>query len=143
VLVLFILAAPSLEEIAGRQPWGAQLALAVIPPVLLTVAVPQPNVVAAMGALVGLAVGLVLEARWVNFQPAAVRQQPWRILAAVILAAVVYVSLKALLPAGEGFRFARYALVGLYGSFIGPWTLFRVHDALGGQRGGRKWLSSA
>jgi len=143
LLILFISLAPRLEEIMARQPWEARLALAAIPPVLLAVAVPQPNVVAAMGALAGLGTGFVLEARWVNFQPDAVRRQPWRIILAAMLAAVIYVGLKALLPAGDGFRFARYAIIGLWGGFIGPWALFRVHDASAGQRGRRMWRSSA
>lgn len=133
LLVLFILLAPRLEEIMTRQRLGARLALAAIPPVLLAMAVPQPNVVAAMGALAGLGTGFVLEGRWVNFQPDAVRRQPWRIVSAAILVAILYVGLKALLPAGDGFRFARYAIIGLWGGFIGPWVLFRDLDASAGQ----------
>jgi membrane-associated phospholipid phosphatase len=143
LLILFILIAPRLEAVMAGRRWEARLAFGVIVPVLLALAVPQPNVVAAMGALAGLGAGFVMEDRWVNFQPDAVKRQPWRIVSAAIVAVILYVGLKALLPAGDGFRFARYAIIGLWGGFAAPWILFRGLDASAEQGGGRTWRDSA
>lgn len=98
---------------------------------------PVNDVVAAMAALAGLAVGLPLTLRRIGFSTVG---PVWQRLLRFVLGAVVLVALffgiRQIFPA-EGqalylpFRFVRYAVVGLWISLGAPWAFRRLGLASG------------
>jgi membrane-associated phospholipid phosphatase len=86
------------------------------------------DLISGTAALMGFGVGAVLLADWGQFRNE--RRGWWRaarFLVGVIGVLALQVGLDALLPGGEAFRFARYALVGLWIAYGAP----RLFVALG------------
>lgn len=86
----------------------------------------------AAGAMLGLDLGLVWVGRRGGYRPPAAL---WRRLACVLVGilgvAVIYLGLKALLPAGESlaasaWRLVRYALLGVWIAGGAPWVFARL-----------------
>jgi membrane-associated phospholipid phosphatase len=82
------------------------------------------------GLIVGFAIGLWLEGRYVNFTTEAQNGQRWRLVLRVILGIVVVLvfmyGLPIFLPSGTLFRLIRYAVVGFIGSFLWPLIFTRI-----------------
>lgn len=85
---------------------------------------PGDNFGAIGGVILGLAIGLPLEKRYVDFSLEAPRGQTWRLLLRVVIGlAVVMVLLtvlKVVLPDDVLLRAARYGIVTLVGIFLWP-----------------------
>jgi membrane-associated phospholipid phosphatase len=103
--------------------WG-QLALGVAVPLLLFVIYPATSM--QMGAALGMITGCALERRYVRFR---VRLPLVKQVVKVVIGLAVLVALQMLLPrlfpVGPVFRFARYALIGLWGTLCAP-CVFRL-----------------
>jgi membrane-associated phospholipid phosphatase len=127
-LGLFLWLEPRLSRWLSRQPLGVQMGLAVVVPALLLLVHSSKDATAAIGTLIGLGVGIVVEARSVRFSAGG---PVWQRAARFVLGAVVIVvlreGLKLVFP-GEGealyvlFRVIRYSLVGLWAALGGPWV---------------------
>jgi len=82
------------------------------------------------GLIVGFAIGLWLEGRFVNFTTEAKNGQRWRLVLRVVLGIVLVLvfmyGLPLLLPTGKWFRLIRYAVVGFVGSFLWPLIFDRI-----------------
>lgn len=120
--------------------WG-QLVLGTAIPLILFILypkgpeIPPPSIATTtmvMGTALGVTLGYSLERRYVRFP---VRLAVWKQVVKVVIGLVVLFLLRMLLgqifPAGDWFRFARYALVGLWGTLGAPW-IFKI--IFGGER---------
>ena len=123
---------PSLTEKLRKWSMRSQLLIAALPPLSLMLVYPgrDRNSILIGAAWLGIAAGIVLERRFVGFTAGG----PWwkRCCAYVLGLAVlfsVYYGLRVLFadlePAGI-WRFARYALVGFWGSCGAPWLFARL-----------------
>jgi membrane-associated phospholipid phosphatase len=131
--------------------WGGELAefplvakaiLAVLLPIVLLVVHPGEETAMAMGALVGMGLGSLLEGRFVGFSADGLWwRRLLRFLVGLILVGVFYVGLKTIFPT-EGtsslalaWRTIRYGIVGVVGAFLAPWLF--VKTALAEAKGSR------
>jgi membrane-associated phospholipid phosphatase len=128
------LAAP-VERWFARCSFGRRMLLAVLLPALAAAGAPgsDPGAWSACGTFTGMAVGFLLERRWIRFQS----EGDWwkRLLRFVLGLAVlffIYAGLQRAFAAMEPmlfFRFVRYAAVGLWGALGAPWLFIRLRLA--------------
>lgn len=112
---------------AVRIPSWAMWGAAIVTPIALTFAYTTPESVQVMGALLGLGAGYLLERHFIGFEPQATwRRQIAKFLVGAVMLVALWAGLKELLPAGPVFRFLRYTLVGLWGTFLAPWVFVRT-----------------
>ncbi|MGD9381235.1 MAG: phosphatase PAP2 family protein [Candidatus Thorarchaeota archaeon] len=82
------------------------------------------------GLIIGFAIGLWLEGRYVNFATEAQNGQRWRLVLRVIFGIGVVLifmyGLPLFLPSETLFRLIRYAVVGFVGSFLWPLIFTRI-----------------
>jgi len=135
IVALYVLLERPISAFLLRAQLGAQLALAIVVPLLLLLLIPTPDSAVSLGALMGASVGLALAQRWARFSAdGAWWQRVVRFLVGVLGVAALYVGLKAMFPSeGEalyfGLRTVRYSLVGLWGAFVAPWLFLRLRLA--------------
>ena len=132
VLFIFLRLDPRLETWFDQKGILFQLGAALGLPAFLMLFIPSGNqdLLTAVGALTGVATGMVLERRWVRFCSGGrwLKQVIRFVLGAVILFAVWFglrLVFKPLEPAGL-FRVIRYALVGLWGGLGAPWLFVQL-----------------
>ncbi|TXT54394.1 MAG: conserved membrane protein of unknown function [Candidatus Thorarchaeota archaeon] len=92
---------------------------------------PEDNFGALGGLIMGIAIGLPLERRYVNFSTEAPNGQKWRLILRVIIGLLavvtIMVGLGAILPTAEVWlRTIRYALATIVGLFIWPLIFTRI-----------------
>jgi membrane-associated phospholipid phosphatase len=108
-----------------RASFAMRLALAIIVPLVLA-ALALKDSGAALGALWGFAVGLVLEEEYLRFEP---RGEWWKQIAKLVIGLAIAlglrVGIKPLLPEGDVFTLARYAVIGFWLSFGAPWVFVK------------------
>ena len=93
--------------------------------------VPTDNFGGSGGIVIGLALGLALEKKYVNFEVKNPEKKTWkiilRILIGLILVLVLYYGLSPFLPSEEVLPAAlRYFLVALVGAFVWPLIFSRI-----------------
>jgi membrane-associated phospholipid phosphatase len=109
------------SRVAGLSLW-AKLALAVVAPLLLLAIHTTPDTVRNLSAAIGVGLGAVLEREWLRFQvEGSWPRKAGRLLLGAIGLAAIYLGLKAVLPTTPVFRGLRYALLGLWATFLAPW----------------------
>ncbi len=138
-LAAWLVAAPRVQAWLSRRALGWRWALAVLLPLVLWAAHPGKDMATALGAMMGLGIGYLLEGQTIRFQA----EGGWwrRILRAgmgLALVLVVYLALSALfasLGRGLGWAFEmglrglRYGLVGLTVGWVAPWLFVRCRLA--------------
>ncbi len=127
-LALFMVIEPRLEHWLSRQALGLQIGLALVVPAALLLVYSSGDATAAMGTLIGLGVGIVVEGRVVRFNPGGpIWQRAARFVVGAVVILILREGLKLVFP-GEGealyvfFRVFRYSLVGLWAALAGPWV---------------------
>lgn len=131
-LGLFVWLEPGLGRWLSRQPAGIQIALAVAVPAVLLLAHSSGHAATALGTLMGLGVGIVLEGRTVRFSvDGSLRQRVARFILGALVVLALRAGLKIVFPAeGEAlyvlFRVIRYSLIGLWVALGGPWLFVRL-----------------
>jgi undecaprenyl-diphosphatase len=137
LLLLYLRLEPVVERwLAGKGP-GWHMGLAVAVPVILALVCPggEKHAISACGMLMGMAVGFVLERRWISFDSDGATSK--RLLRFALGEAVLFglwLGLKPLLSGHEPealYRFLRYSLVGLWGGLGAPWVFVRLRLANG------------
>ncbi|MFQ5854041.1 MAG: phosphatase PAP2 family protein [Anaerolineae bacterium] len=110
-------------EVSPAMTWAAAL----LAPVTFASAHPVPDTARAMGALLGLAIGYLLERQLVHFNPQTswARQIAKVIVGGTVLAAL-WIGLKTVMPDANAFHFLRYGIVGLWGTFLAPWMFVKA-----------------
>jgi membrane-associated phospholipid phosphatase len=131
-LGLFVVIEPRLARWLSRQTLGLQIGLAVVVPAALLLVYSSGDATAAMGTLIGLGVGIVVEDRVVRFSPGGpIWQRAARFVVGAVVILILREGLKPFFP-GEGealyffFRVFRYSLVGLWAALAGPWVFQRL-----------------
>ncbi len=132
LLVLYLRLEPVVERWLTGKGLGWHMGLAVVVPVLLALFYPggEKHGISACGTLMGMAVGFVLERRWVDFDSAGIASK--RILRFALGEAVLFGLWLGLKPLFSGYepeafyRFLRYSLVGLWGGLGAPWVFVRL-----------------
>jgi membrane-associated phospholipid phosphatase len=132
VLLLFLKLDPPLASWFTKKGIFFQLGASIGIPVLLILVIPSGNdgLLTAVGALMGVATGVVLERRWVRFCSDGLwwKQVIRYLLGVVILFAVWFglrIAFHQLEPA-DLYRVIRYALVGVWGGLGAPWLFVRL-----------------
>lgn len=132
LLLLHAWLGPRVEAMMAARNLAWRLLTAIILPSLLILLLPSgtgPGL-SAGAALMGMAVGLVLEHHWVGFESGG----PWgkrvsRFLIGMAVSVGLWAGLKsAFLPLEPEalFRFIRYGLLGLWISLGAPWVFCRL-----------------
>ena len=132
VLFLFLRLDFVLESWFTQKGILYQLCVSMGLPVLLILFVPSGNqgLLTALGALMGVATGVVLERRWVRFSS----EGRWwqlviRYLMGIVILVGVWLGLRfafAQLEPADLYRVIRYALVGLWGGLGAPWLFVQL-----------------
>ncbi len=132
LLVLYLRLEPVVERWLTGKGLGWHMGLAVAVPVTLALVYPggEKHGISACGLLMGMAVGFVLERRWVAFDSDGATSK--RLLRFFLGEAVLFglwLGLKPLLSGHEPeafYRFLRYSLMGLWGALGAPWVFVRM-----------------
>ena len=134
-LGLFLWLEPRLVRWLAGQSLVVQTGLALVVPAALLLARPVGDAVVAMGTLIGLGVGIVIESRAVRFHAGGpIWQRAARLVLGVVVIVILREGLALLLPGpGEAwyvfFRVVRYGLVGVWAAWGGPWVFVRLRLA--------------
>jgi membrane-associated phospholipid phosphatase len=135
LLTVYMWAEPIIAAWLARLAFGGRLAVAVVLPLILMLVLPirEDSAASAGGMLLGMGVGLVLEARWVGF---AVNGVWWKRLLRLAVGLAIVLSLryglKAAFDAVEPsliWRAVRYAVMGLGAALAAPWAFVRLRLA--------------
>jgi len=101
-------------------------------PVLLILFIPSGNdgLLTAVGALMGVATGVVLERRWVRFcSDGRWWKQLLRYFVGIVILIGVWLGLRFAfheLEPADMYRVIRYAIVGLWGGLGAPWLFVHL-----------------
>jgi len=132
ILGAYLLVGKRIETWLGGLSLPAQILLALSLPLLLLAIQPNNVMVQITGAFSGIAVGVALTMRYLEFDAGGlIWKRAVRFLLGVAVVAAIYFGLRFLFP-GEGeslygaFRFVRYGLVGLWISLGAPWLFLRL-----------------
>ena len=109
-----------------------QLSLAVIVPIVMLTLSPvtDPAIIGICGVLMGGFIGLVIEQRWIKYQPPEDNlKKIYCYLIGILGLFSFYVGLKLAftnLEPAPIFRFIRYSVVGFHLTFIAPWIFTKL-----------------
>ncbi|HEY88880.1 MAG TPA: phosphatase PAP2 family protein [Thermoflexia bacterium] len=135
-LLLWLWLEPRVRAKLDKMSTGKRYALAVLVPLGILLVYPVAGTATALGALIGLGVGFVLERETLHFQvDGHWWQRVLRGIAGMVLVFSAYFGLSALFglfdesmgPVMELiWRIIRYGLVGFVGGWGAPWVLMQV-----------------
>ncbi|MEW5762117.1 MAG: phosphatase PAP2 family protein [Bacillota bacterium] len=124
VLLLFLWGARRAAGLALGT--GAALAVVLLVPLTLLALHPGAGAVRDTALLAGLGLGVMAERRLVRFDVRGrAGRRALRFIAGLAVLAALYAGLKLLLPADPVYRFLRYFLLGLWGTWGAPWLFIR------------------
>jgi membrane-associated phospholipid phosphatase len=132
VLCVFFLLDSPIESWFSKKGILYQLGVSMGLPVLLMLFIPSGNddMLTAVGALLGVTTGLVLERRWVRFcSDGRWWKRVIRYFVGIVVLIGVWLGLRIAfyqLEPADLYRIIRYALVGLWGGLGAPWMFVRL-----------------
>jgi len=132
LLIPFLFLEDSITQWVRTLSLVWQLGLAICLPALMAVLSPgwEKNCITAAATLMGMAVGFVLEQRFIGFETTGTWQRRiLRFIVGIVVIIAVWLGLKASFAGLEPavlFRFIRYTLVGLWGALGAPWLFVRL-----------------
>jgi membrane-associated phospholipid phosphatase len=132
VLFIFLRLDSPVASWFTRRAFLYQLGASIgIPLLLMLVILPgNDGLLTAVGALMGVGSGVVLERRWVRFcSGGRWWKQVLRYLVGMAILIGVWLGLRTAfdqLEPADGYRVCRYALVGLWGGLGAPWLFVRL-----------------
>jgi membrane-associated phospholipid phosphatase len=132
ILGTYIVLGERVEKWVGGLSLAVQILLALALPILLLAIQPNDVMVQITGAFAGIAVGVALGVRYLDFDAGGLFwKRAVRFLLGVAVVAAIFFGLRVIFP-GDGeslyavFRFVRYGLVGLWISLGAPWLFLRL-----------------
>jgi membrane-associated phospholipid phosphatase len=137
-VAFYVWVTPAAARWLSRTALPLRLALAIVIPLILVAIHPTDDTVKAMATLMGMGAGIALEAQYVDFSARGVWwKRVLRFLLGAVVLSALYLGLKLVFPGEEQvgtlvatvFRMLRYGLLGLWASFVGPWTFVRLRLA--------------
>ena len=132
VLCIFFLLDSPIESWFSKKGTLYQLGASIGLPGLLILLIPSGNdgMLTAVGALMGVATGLVLERRWVGFNSdGRWWKRVMRYFVGIAVLVGVWLGLRMAfdqLEPADLYRVIRYALVGLWGGLGAPWLFVKL-----------------
>ena len=132
VLFIFLRLDSPVASWFARRSFFYQLGASIGIPLLLMLVIPSGNdgLLTAVGALMGVGSGVVLERRWVRFcSGGRWWKQVLRYLVGMVILSGVWLGFRTAfqqLEPADGYRVIRYALVGLWGGLGAPWLFVRL-----------------
>jgi membrane-associated phospholipid phosphatase len=130
LLLLYLWGEPWVTWALATWRLPVRLALALVPPVVVALLLPNETVVAGSALLMSMGAGFLMERRWVRFTvDGAWWRRVVRYLAGIVALFALYAGLKIAfegLGAELVLRFVRYGLMGLWGSLGAPWVFVRL-----------------
>lgn len=109
---------------------SVQLGIALALPLILFALHPSEGSALITGVAFGMLPGFVLEEHFVRFRADGVWwKRVLRFIVGVIPLLALYLGLKLVFPEGDGFRFVRYALVGVWAGWLAPWAFVALRLA--------------
>jgi membrane-associated phospholipid phosphatase len=132
MLLLFIKFEDRLVSNLRAQSVWLQVGLAIIIPLVLIVIYPQHDTVAALSALSGFSLGIILDRRIIHFDvTGSVTQKILRYVVGIIMLAVIYVGIEIFQPdPGQSsyipIRMIRYMVAGFWVSGGAPWFFTKI-----------------
>ena len=132
ILGTYLVVGKRVEDWLGGRSLAVQILLALSLPILLLAIQPNDVMVQVTGAFAGIAVGVALGVRYLEFDAGGlIWKRAVRFLVGVAVVAAIFFGLRFIFPAeGETlysiFRFTRYGLVGLWISLGAPWLFLRL-----------------
>lgn len=125
ILALFLLGTGIVRQI-NIGP-GITLLSAVLVPLIILSLSQGSGAVRVAGLILGLGTGAVLERRLVRFTTwGDLATQAAKLAVGLGMMFALYLGMHALFPATEAFRFMRYAVLGLWVTFVTPWLFVRL-----------------
>ena len=132
ILGTYLVLGKRIESFLAGLSLSVQILLAVSLPALLLALQPNDVMVQVTGAFAGIAVGVALTIRYLEFDAGGpLWMRAIRFLLGGAVVAAIYFGLRIIFP-GEGeslyavFRFIRFGLVGLWISLGAPWLFLRL-----------------
>ena len=130
LLLLYLWLEPGIERWLEEKGLIWRLGVATLAPLILMLLFLTPDGVTSGATLMGMGVGFVLERHWVRFDSGGpVWKRIVRFLLGVVVLVALWLGLRIAFSGLEPallFRFARYGLVGLWGSLGAPWAFRRL-----------------
>jgi len=139
ILLAYIYAWPSVEQFLSKYreeaPYLALFLVGFVGLVICAYLLPQPpddNFGLTGGLIMGLALGILLEKKFVDFSVEPHNGQKWRLVVRVIVGLVLVIGamlgLRLFLSSGDiWLRAVRYGFVTLLGTFIWPFTFKKLN----------------
>ncbi len=113
-----------------RQAFAAQMAVVVALPVAAVFVWPTDDIATGAGTLLGMAVGFLIERRWVRFETAgSIVARVGRFVIGIVVLVAIWAGLRSVFAALDPalvWRTLRYGLVGLWGAAGAPWVFVRL-----------------
>ncbi len=135
-LLLWLWIEPRVQAKLDKTSTGGRYALAVLTPLIVLLVYPVASAATALGALIGLGVGFVLEGETLHFKVDGLWwQRVLRGVVGMVLVFTVYFGLSALFGLFDEsmgtvmeliWRIIRYGLVGFVGGWGAPWVLMQI-----------------
>lgn len=130
VLLLYLWIEPWVTWALATWRWPAQFALALAPPLVIAVLIRDELVATACALLMSMSAGFLMTRRWAPFTAEGDwRRRVARYGVGIVVLFGLYAGLKVAFAGLHPellFRFIRYGLMGLWGSFGAPWVFVRL-----------------
>jgi len=132
MLLLFIKFEDRLVSNLRAQAVWLQVGIAIFIPLVLIVIYPQRDAVAALSALSGFSLGIILDQRIIHFDvTGSILQKILRYVIGIVLLVIIYMGMEIFQPEpGQVFhvpiRMARYMVAGFWVSGGAPWLFTKI-----------------
>ena len=134
-LIIWWLAEPYIRNQLSKLGLGWRYALAVVVPLFLLLIYPVHDSSSAMGAIIGLGIGFVLEGQTIHFSVSgSLPQRVWRAFVGFVSILILFLGLKLFFETFDesvgaamsiAWHVIRYALIGFLAAWGAPWLLVR------------------
>ncbi len=122
-LIILIVIGGRVADRLAASPRAAKWVLALGAPIILALTRLNHETAVTLGALMGFASGILVEARFVAFEPRTTwTRQVTKAIVGIGVGLAVRLALKPLLPDADVFTFMRYAVIGLWMGVGAPWV---------------------
>jgi membrane-associated phospholipid phosphatase len=132
LLILFVWLEPLAEKWLEGKSLAFLLAISIIIPAIMIAVSPglDQDCITAASTLMGMSVGFVLERKFIGFSSdGTVQMRVLRYILGIAVIIGLWVGLKMAFKGLEPaliFRFTRYLVIGLWGSFAAPWVFVKL-----------------
>ena len=134
-LIIWWLAEPYIRNQLSKLGLGWRYALAVVVPLFLLLIYPVHDSSSAMGAIIGLGIGFVLEGQTIHFSVSgSLQQRVWRAFVGFVSILILFLGLKLFFETFDesvgpamsiAWHVIRYAIIGFLAAWGAPWLFVR------------------